>query len=514
MKGNQLKIGAILSYLSLILGTVTSIAYTPVMLRLLGQSEYGLYSLANSVIGYLGVLNFGFGIAITRYTAKYKAMNDKEGEYNLNGMFIIVYSIIAFIIVIAGSVLVLNVGNIFDKSLTVFELKTIKILMALMIFNMAISFLFGIFGSIIAAYEKFILLKTVGLIQTIINPFIMLPLLLMGYKSVSLTLSSTVVSIVCITINVFYCFKILKVKIKFNKMDFRLLKEITGYSFFIFLNILVDKIYWSTDQVILGIVSGTTMVAVYSVGSTFNTYYMSFSTAITSVFLPRITQMVTNNVSNKEISDLFIKTGRIQYIIISFLLGGFILVGRNFISLWAGEQYDSAYFIALIIMIPLTVPLIQTLGITILQAKNMHKFRSNVYIAIAILNLLISIPFAQMFGGIGCAIGTSISMVIGNIVIMNIYYYKKINIDIPLFWKNVASLSLPILISLILGIFINTYLVEPTIVTLLIKGLIYIIIFTALMWFKGMNKFEKSLLLGPINNIISKLQKKERSVGL
>ena len=96
-KSNQLKAGAILSYLSLGVGNVISILYTPIMLRLLGQSEYGLYNLSNSIIGYLGVLDFGIGNAVIRYTAKYKALEDKDGESNLYGMFIVIYSILAVI---------------------------------------------------------------------------------------------------------------------------------------------------------------------------------------------------------------------------------------------------------------------------------------------------------------------------------------------------------------------------------------------------------------------------------
>ena len=89
-KINQLKAGAILSYISLGLTSFISILYTPIMIKLLGQSEYGLYNLANSVIGYLGVLDFGLGVSVIRYTAKYRALNDKEGEENLHGLFIII----------------------------------------------------------------------------------------------------------------------------------------------------------------------------------------------------------------------------------------------------------------------------------------------------------------------------------------------------------------------------------------------------------------------------------------
>ena len=504
-KINQLKFGALLSYVSLGLTSFISILYTPIMLRLLGQSEYGLFNLSNSIIGYLGVLDFGLGNAVVRYTAKYRAINDKEGEQNLHGMFILVYAILALIVIIAGSFLVGNAASIFSKTLSMEELNRIKVIMSIMIFNLAISFPFGVFGGIITAYEHFVFPKIMAIIRAILNPLVMIPLLFLGYRSVGMTMATTIVNILFIMVNMFYCFKILNIKIKFKKLDFRVLKEISGYSFFIFLNVLVDKVYWATDQFILGAVTGTVAVAIYSVGSTMNTYYMNFSTAISGVFLPKVTNMVTKNATEKQLSDLFIKAGRIQYIIMSFILCGFIMFGHEFIITWAGEDYSSAYYIALVVMLPLTVPLIQNLGITILQAKNMHQFRSNIYIFIAILNVIATIPIAKIYGGIGAALCTAISMVIGNIIIINFYYYKRIKIDIILFWKNIFLMSIPVVISGGCGIVINNFIKLSGYLGIAIKGSIFSIIFFILMWFMGMNEYEKNLIGGPIIKIKNKV---------
>lgn len=498
---NQLKIGAILSYISLGTGNIISILYTPIMLRLLGQSEFGLYNLSNAIIGYLGVLDFGIGNAVVRYTAKYKALKDDDGESNLYGMFLIIYSGLAILVIVAGSFLVNNVHLFFSQSLTTQEVDQIKIMMWLMILNVAISFPFGIFGAIITAHEHFIFPKLVGIVRQILNPFVMLPVLFLGYKSLGMTVASTCLNIIFIWVNVYYCFKVLKIKVKFNKIDFSVLKEIMGYSFFIFLNIIVDKIYWSTDQFILGSVRGTVAVAIYSIASTLNQYYMNFSTAISGVFLPKVTKMVTQNVSEEELSNLFIKTGRIQFIIMSFILSGFILVGRNFISIWAGEGYEQAYYISLLVMIPLTIPLCQNIGITILQAKNMHQFRSTVYIAIAILNVIISIPLAKTYGGTGCALATGISMIIGNIILINIYYYKKIHINIPQFWLEISKLSIPVLLSLGLTLVITKRLVVDGILGVVVTGSIFTVLFIPFMWIVGMNKSEKELFMGPIKVI-------------
>ena len=504
-KINQLKIGALLSYISLGLTSLISLVYTPIMLTKLGQSEYGLYTLSNSIIGYLGVLDFGLSNAIVRYTAKYKAMNDKESEENLYGMFIVIYSIIAFVIIIAGIAIIFNINKVFSKSLTYNEIQRIKILMIIMVFNLAISFPFGVFNGVISAYEHFVFPKIIAIIRAILNPFIMIPLLSMGYKSIAMTVATTIINVLFIIVNIYYCFKVLNINIKFKNINFNILREISTYSFFIFLNIIIDKIYWSTDQLILGAVSGTISVAIYSIGATFISYYMSFSTAISGVFLPRVTQMITRNASSEEISELFIKTGRIQYIIMSFILSSYILFGKLFITTWAGEAYEESFYIALIVMAALTIPLIQNIGITILQAKNMHRFRSKIYIVIALLNLITSIPLAKMYGGIGAAICTVVSMIIGNGIIINIYYYYKIKINIVRFWREIIAMTIPVIISIIVGFVITNLVTIYGYLGIIIKGSIFSFIFLVIMFNLGMNNYEKQLFLGPIKKIWNKV---------
>ncbi|MGH4122985.1 MAG: oligosaccharide flippase family protein [Clostridium sp.] len=505
MGKNQLKAGAILSYVSLFLSSIISLAYTPFMLRMMGQSQFGLYSLTASVVGYLTILDFGFGNAIIRYTAKYRALDQKENEYNLNGMFLILYTLIGIITAIAGFILYLNIENIFSAKMTLAEIKIAKTLTLLLVFNLSISFPLGIFSSIMNAYEEFVFSKVINILRIIINPCIMLPLLMLGYRAIGMVIITTILNIICLLINMWFCLAKLKIKMYFRKFDFSILKEIVGYSSYIFLGMIVDKINWSADQFILGAVSGTVAVAIYSVASQINTYYLSFSTAISGVFLPRLTAMVAKDACDKEFSDTFIKIGRIQYVIMAYILGGFLLVGQDFINTWAGKDYSSAFYIAAILIIPVTVPLIQNLGITILQAKNRQKFRSIIYILVAGINIAISIPLGRKYGGIGCAIGTSIGLILGNIIAINIYYHKKIHIDIPRFWKEIFFMTIPVVIAFGCGIYINQFIYGSGYGSIVKRGLIFTVIYIPLMWFMGMNGYEKDLFKKPVVKIFRRL---------
>ena len=491
---NQIKFGALLSYLSLFLGSAISIVYTPIMLRALGQSEYGLMSLANSVIGYLSLLNLGIGSAMVRYIAKYKAEENKEMENLIITLFLFVFMGLAIVVMLAGICLIYHIHGLFDESLTDREFQRLQMLMGLMTFNIAMGMISSVFYAVLMAYERFVFTKVVGLINTVLNPLIMVPLLFLGFQSVGITVASTVLNVINAFIVGFYSFKILRIKIHLKKFEKSFLRELFGFSFFVLLVMIVDKVYWGTDQFILGAISGSVAVAIYSVGANFTTYFMSFSTAITGLFLPRLTEMEVKKASNAEFDSLFIKVGRVQFLILCFVLGGFIVLGKQFIILWAGRDYESAYYIALVILVPFVIPLIQNLGLQLMYARNKHKFRSLMLLGIAVLNVVISIPAAKIYGGIGCAMVTGISFLIGQGLILNWYYYKKMDLDIPLFWRSITGMFLIFMIILLISFVILGYLKCDSWFTFAIGTFIYTLFYSVGMWKFAMNDYEHQLL--------------------
>lgn len=493
-KNNQRKIGIILSYVSIIINIFIQLLYTPLLIKMLGQSEYGLYSLVSSIIGYLTILDLGFGNAIVVYTSKYRAQKKYEEEKKLHGMFMVIFCVIGVVAALLGLILFFNVNNIFGNTMTTFELKKARVMMLILTFNLAITFPFSIYSSIINAYEKFVYQKIISIISAIMKPLLMIPLLLIGYKSIAMTVVITLVNIIILFFNYIYCRKNLNIRIKFLGFDNEVFKEILRYSFFIFLAVIVDKVNWSIDQFVLGAVSGTIAVSLYSVASQINTLFVNLSTAVSSILLPKMSKMIAKNASNKEVTEEFIKVGRIQYLIIFLMASGFVLFGKEFIKTWAGIDFETSYYIAVILIIPLCVPLIQNLGISIMQAKNMHRFRSILLFFIAIVNVLISIPFAKMYEGIGSAIGTSLSLIVGNIIILNIYYYKRVKINVLKFWKEILKMTIPFSIPILILLLIIKFITLNGYINLIVFGGIYTIIYCIVCYFLVMNDYEKNIV--------------------
>lgn len=437
---DQKKAGVLLSYGQTVLSTIISLVYTPVMLRLLGTSEYGTYTLVSGFISNLSLMSFGLGSAYVRYYSRAKVQEGEDGVAHINGMFMVIFLVISAMSLLVGGVLVANVQNIFGAKLTAHEIETARVLMALLVVNIAVSFPCSVFSSYITANERFLFQRIINMIRTVLNPIVMLPLLLMGLGSVALVVVTLVLSVVTDAFNIWYCRRKLRMRLTFGHFDFALLREMGGFSFFIFLNMIIDQINWTVDTTLLGIISGTAATAIYGVGAQINSYYKTLSTSISGVFVPQINRIVAEGQGDDRLTSLFTRVGRIQFLLLMLVLTGFVFVGEPFIDAWGGGEYAGAYPIALMLMVPVTLPLIQNLGIEIQRAKNMHQFRSKVYFFMALGNVLVSIPLGMRYGGLGCAMGTAISLIIGNGFVMNWYYQTHIGLDMKYFFRSILSM--------------------------------------------------------------------------
>ena len=506
MKVNQLKSGVVLSYTQMILSNLISILFTPIIIRLLGQAEYGVMSLAGAVIGYLSLLSLGLGSSYNYFYHKRKKDSDEDGIAKLNGMYITIFSAIGLVVLIAGMFIVINARSILGNEITENELIIAKKLMIISVLSMALTLPTSVFGSYIFVHERFIFSRTIGIIFTILNNVVKLSLLFSGFRSVAITLGAFVLTMLNTLVTVIYSIKVLKFKFTFNGFQLNMLKSMFTFSFFIFLNQIVDQINWSIDKYIIARFYGAASVAVYSIGASLNNYYVTLSSTISSVFSPRINKMVSYETDNNTLTDLMIKVGRIQFLILSLVFTGLVFFGKYFImDYYAGTGYEEAYKVVLILCAPVTIPLIQNVGIEIQRAKNKHKFRSVIYVIMAFFNLGISIPLCKHFGIVGCAIGTAIGITLANVIIMNLYYHKKLGLNMLRFWGNILKILPAEIIPVLFGIFILKVIKVDSLPQFLFFGVLYVLVFSVSVWFLGMDKSEKDLIKKPASRISKRL---------
>ena len=221
---NQLKAGVILSYLTTGISIVIQLVYMPVMIRLLGQSEFGLYTLVSGVVSYLSLFSLGFTGAYLRFFARENQKNDREGLAALNGMFITLFLVLASAALVCGLTLSCFPKQVFGSKLSGAELREARILMVILVVNIAMGLVSSIFDSIINAYEQFVFQRIISLLATVVNPLICLPLLLMGYGNVMLVVVATCMTLGRLLVNGWFCLCQLKIPISFHGFQLSLFK--------------------------------------------------------------------------------------------------------------------------------------------------------------------------------------------------------------------------------------------------------------------------------------------------
>lgn len=489
---NERKTGVIIGYINIILSTIINFLYLPLLLYYIGKNEYGLYQLIGSFIAYFSIMDFGLTAAVVRFYTKYKSLNDKISMENVLAISTRCYILITLILFIVGYICYLFLDDIFYNSMTSLEISSAKNIFILLLLNIVVTISTMIFRAIINAHEKFLFLKGIETFQLVLQPILVLVILQEHPCAFSVALVQTLLNVFLSIARCVYCFKKLKIRIIYHYWDKKLFKEFKKLALSVFAVTLIDQVFFKTNQIILGIINGTSAVAIYSIASLIYMNYMAISLAISGVYLPYVTEMIAKRESMKIISNLFINIGRWQYFLLAAITSGFFIFGKFFINLWAGEGFEEAYWITLLIIIPFTIDLIQNIGLSILQAQNKYDFRAKVYFCMGIFNLCLAIPLARMYGGIGCAFATGLSMFIGNGLIMNWYYLKITKLDIVLFWKNIGKVTIGVIIITIIGYIFNSIVENKNIVVFIVKLLVYTLMYIAIMYKFFMNSKEKS----------------------
>lgn len=498
-KRKQLATGIIFSYALIIIKLITGLVYTPLVLQSLGQTQYGVYSLVLSLAGYLTIFDSGTNAAYIRFYVQTKEKKAEEA-YVLNTFFLIFFIILSSFAFIVGIIISNNATSIFGSKITANEYLLIKDSLKLLSISLFFEVFNCLWNSIIIANEKFIYGKLVSLLTGILMPIITVPLLLAGHDCRSIIFVRLIISLVSVLCTSIYCIFCLKTKFLLKKIEKRLVIAIFQFIIFIVLQSIMDQFNWQIDKLILSWFQGTKEISVYSVGSTFNSIYMTLSSAIASVFIAEANRLVVSE-DNDKIMCLFVKISRLcTYITLSIMIE-YTLIGKHFIYCWAGEKYEKSYIIGFLLMFPLTFSLSLGMGQDITRAKNKHHRQVLMDFSVCVVNVIASIPLAFKWGAIGSAIGTFFSELLLCCIIQPLYYNYAVGIDMKYTFGKLVPILKGCVFPIVYGMLINYFgLIYDSYFSVLTHGFIIFIIYFLSNYLITFNDYEKE----KANNIINK----------
>lgn len=482
-ESNNVKLGIVISYISLAVSIISAFIVTPRILKALGDVQYGLYSFANSITTWLTVISTALAASYIRFATK--SAKEEGGTSKVNTLYFKVFALIAFaVIVLSVSFLAVGLfGWIKLKQYSDQENLLIFVLLFISGIQIAINVLFSTFGHYLTYKRQFIFTRSLSLITSILSHALCLVFALVTHSVISIAIISVVIGVITTLANVVFSFR--SQNISFSKClikeESKTIKSIIIFSGFILLNAVVDRINHEVDKTILGIMVDAETVTTYTLARYFNSYLMTISVSISGTFTPKIHELVTNN-KKEELNALFLKVSSSQLLIVCLIVGGFISCGLPFVNLWLGDGRENVYYHAIPFLLLDVVCLSCNFGIEVQRAMNKHKFRAVLYIVLASINVGISILLVYLlpkeYAIWGVTAGTVFSVVSGNWIILNIYNKKVAGLHIGTYFINllkyVAYAGLGIGLSYVVALFLPPL---SNIVLFLIEGGIFVLIY-------------------------------------
>lgn len=501
---NQIKIGALISYFTMFFNIVSGIIYTPWMVKHIGVSNYGLYILVTTFISYF-LLDFGLGHAIARYVSKYKVEQNFKKINQLLGISTKIYLVLNLVLFLILFVLYFFIQQIFVK-LSENEIELFKDVYLIAGGFALISFPFLSLDGIILAHEKFIFLKGSEILSKIVIILGMVFAIYLGYDLFALILVNTGVGLFILLLKIYFVYKKLHISIDFNYKDKELLKELFSFSIWTTIIAIAQRLLINIAPLILGIVSGTNQIAIFSVAVIIEGYTWTLAHALNGLFLAKITHLHSLQNNTEEITKLMIKVGRTQLMIMSIVFIGLVVLGDRFIVLWMGEQFENSYLVMLFLVLPGFITLTQEIAQTYLVVVNKLRARAILFVTASILSVVLSFGLAPKMGALGCAIGIFIATIIGHVIGMNFIYNNVLKLDIFQFFKKCyGKLLLPIFLTLLIGIIFKNYILVDNWIKFLVFGIVLVVFYSVLVWFLALEKEEKVYF---IENVFYKFIKK------
>lgn len=501
MKNDSIKSGAIISYSAIILNIIISLVYTPWMIKEIGQANYGIYSLIVSFISYF-LLDFGLGSAISRFLAKYRAEGDNS---QIRSMISVAYTVFMFLSV--GITLILIVlyfflDNIFVK-LTPAELVLFKNAYLIAGFFSIVNFSLKPVDGVMMAYEYFVRLKTLDLVQRLGTVLLICVMLLMGGGLYELVFINGFVALAVQLTKWRYTIRHSGMKIKIGFFDRLLAKKLFSFSVWILIISISQRLRLSLLPSVLGVLSGSIEISLFAVAMNLEGLVYNFANALNGLFIPKVSRMVTKGKAKAEVTQLMIKVGRFQLFVIGFIIMGFLGLGKSFIHLWLGLEFHKTYYVAILLIFPNIISMTQQIATTLSYVENEVRYNSIIAISCSVINIILAVLLSSKYGAVGCGIAVCLSSLM-SITFLNVFYKNILGLDVKLFFKSCHARILPVTIPVFAAlVFVDHSIEIASWLSLFCWAAIFTIVYFTAIYCLCFNQEEKDMVSTALNKLKS-----------
>jgi O-antigen/teichoic acid export membrane protein len=397
-------------YALIIVNALIGLVILPFNIRHLGADDYGLWMLTASVTTYFSVLELGYGGAVVKYVAEFRARCDVRGLNEVLSTMFFVFSAIGVVVYLLAIGIALVLPRIFNLGPDQAQMGQIVLLIIAV--NVALHFVFSVYGGVINGFERYYINNVVGTTFNVLVAAVNVVVLWFGYGLVELVMVTTIVRLIPYWIyrrNAHSVFPELRIRLEY--FNTARLRELTGFSVYLAIIDWSSKLTFMTDTLILGVFVNTAVVGVFSVAQRLADAMLRMAHQLHTFLFPAIVhRAVEGSIDGQR--RLMVTATRFQLAIGVALCGTVAAVSDVLIRAWVGPEFAAAS--PVLQLLALTVVLRAWMGMPgmILKGTGHHRYFAVAMSVCAVANLLLSILLVKPFGMVGVAWGTVIPVAV------------------------------------------------------------------------------------------------------
>jgi O-antigen/teichoic acid export membrane protein len=469
-------------YLAILVETAAGMVMLPFNLNHLGTSAYGLWVLLGSITVQFSILDLGFGGAMVKFMAQYRAHRDARALNEIASTLFFVFATIGLVAYSGAVIVAFNLDHVFRLSPE--QAAIGKWILLIIAVHICLNFPFSVYGGVISGFQRYDQNNMVAIVSTIAIAVVNFMVLKAGYGLVVLVTATTSVRIIAYFVyrrNAYRIFPELSIQPRLFRRS--RLKEVTGFSIYSSLIDWANKLNYGLDAVVIGAFVGSGAVAIWSPAERIISAVQRLTNQLNGVLFPVIVDSDATN-QRQRLQQILLQGTRLSLVMVVPITAALILLAEPLVHAWLGKKAAS---------MSATIPIIQILavsvairvgnatGTTVLKGAGQHRMLAFVNISTGLVNLALSIALIRPFGLQGVAYGTLIPIAVSAIFIVFPAACRRVGLSLAeAVWHSVFPALWP---AVIVGIVLATtrHISSGTLLAVVLQasggGLLYLALF-------------------------------------
>jgi O-antigen/teichoic acid export membrane protein len=389
-----------------VFSAVIGFVLSPYVVHHLGNTQYGIWVLLGSLVGYLGFLDLGVRGAVMRFVANLHAGENHDEAGRMASAGLALFSLLGLLALTIAVVLALAARHLF--TIPEAMLGAARIVLILGGFNIAIALVSGVFGGIITARQRFDISSSVQMIIEVTRALGVLLALHLGYGLVALAVVQLTISIARGGIDFVVSRRLYpELRIGLRSWSRQHVRQLLGYSMYAALLHLSALVILQMDAIVIGAFLPVAMITFFAIAGNLTQSGRALVAGISQTVAPRVSALQGRG-NVQDAGRVVVTSGRLATLVLLPIVLTFILRGSAFIGIWMGQSYaelSGKVLIVLSLLLGVTAGR-QVIGSALL-GLNQHKALVPVFILEAILNVGLSVALVGRYGLVGVAWGTA-----------------------------------------------------------------------------------------------------------